>query len=143
MRVDLAFVALAVNPIGGILIAIPFAILELGYPAPLAVALSVPLAYVQVVVVDLAWSLLEQWSWFRRLLERRRSPRVERLIESRGAFVPTFALTPFVGPWVVMAFMRYARVPQRRIAAPVLLAILTTASVIATLCVLVPESFRR
>ena len=52
-------------------------------------------------------------------------------MEARGAFWPTFLLAPVLGPWVVMAFMRYAQVPQRRIALPVLLGILATATILA------------
>jgi hypothetical protein len=141
MSGDLAFITLAINPIGGLLIAIPFAILKLGYPAWLAVVEGVPLAYVQVIVVDLAWSLLRRWGAFNRFLERQRSPRIERLMASRGAFWSTFFVAPTAGPWVVMAFMRYAQVPQRKIALPVLLGISVVATIVAVLCVVVPQWF--
>jgi hypothetical protein len=138
---DLAFAALAANPVGGLTVAVPFAILRLHYPAWLAVATSFPLAYLQVPVVDAAWSLLVRLPVWRRFLARRRSARVERLVAARGAFWVTFLATPLLGPWLVMAFMRYAQVPQRRVAAPILCALAGTATVLAAACALIPGAF--
>ena len=140
---DLAYVVLAINPLGGLLVAIPMAMLTLGYPLWLAVATGVPLAYVQVTVVDVAWSQLMRMGWWRRLLERRRSPKIERLMASGGAFWSVVVLTPLVGPWAIMAFMRYAHVPQRRVALPILLGLTWIALCIAVACVVVPESMQR
>ena len=138
---DLAFLALAANPAGGLLVAVPFAILRLHYPAWLAVAASFPLAYLQVPAVDLGWSLLVRVPAWGRFLARRRSARIERLVAARGAFWVTFFATPFLGPWLVMAFMRYAQVPQRRVAAPILCALAVTASAVAGVCELIPRAF--
>jgi hypothetical protein len=138
---DIAFYALATNPIGGLLAAIPFAIFKLHYPAWRAVAIGVPLAYVQVLVIDAAWGLLAKVPSWTRLLERRRSPRVERLMAARGGFWITFLATPFVGPWLVMAFMRYARVTQLRVAVPILAALAVTAIGLAAGCVWIPTLF--
>jgi hypothetical protein len=138
---DVAFVALAANPFGGLLVAIPFAVLKLSYPPWLAVAAGVPLAYLQVVVIDGGWSLLARWPWWGRALERRRSARVERLLAARGAFWTTFVASPLVGPWLVMAFMRYAQVPQRRVALPILLAQACTAGAVSLVCVVMPRVF--
>jgi hypothetical protein len=138
---DLAFALLAANPVGGLLVAIPFAILKLHYPMWLAMVLGTPLAYLQVLVVDASWSLLARIHWWRGFLERRRTPRVERLVASRGGFWITFLLTPFLGPWLVMAFMRFAQVRQRRVALPILASLLCTAAVIATVCALAPRVF--
>lgn len=140
-RGDVAFVLLAINPVGGLLVAIPLALLQLGYPLWLAVVTGVPLAYVQVLAVDLGWSVLSRWTWWSRLLERRRSPRIERLMASGGAFWPIALVTPFVGPWAVMAFMRYARVPQRHVAAPILLALTLVALAVGAICLWVPGWF--
>lgn len=137
----LSFVFFATNPIGGLLVAIPFGILKLHYPAWVAALVGTPLAYVQVAVVDAAWSVLGRWPAWERFLIARRSKRVERLVASGGSFWVTFLATPFVGPWLVMAFMRYAQVRQRRIAVPVLCALLCTAAVIAAVCELVPRAF--
>lgn len=139
----LTFVALAINPIGGLVAAIPVAMLALSYPGWVAVAAGVPLAYVQVIVVDTCWSQLERWPAWRRMIEARRSARIARLMDSGGAFLPTLVLAPIIGPWVVMAFMRYAGVPQRRVAAPMLLGILWMAALLATACALVPSWFKR
>ncbi|HUB07484.1 MAG TPA: hypothetical protein VMB50_10810 [Myxococcales bacterium] len=138
---DLAFATLAANPVGGLLIAIPFGMLKLHYPAWLAVTAGVPLAYLQVPAVDVLWSTLERAGWWRRFLERRRSARVERLLASRGGFWITFAAAPFLGPWLVMAFMRYAQVPQRKVALPIVLALAATAAVVAAICLVVPDLF--
>lgn len=138
---DFAFLALAVNPVGGLLVAIPFAILKLHYSPWLAIAAGTPLAYVQVVVIDGGWSVLARWGAWRRFLERRRSPRIERLLASRGGFWITFLVTPFAGPWLVMAFMRYAQVRQRHVALPILAALACTAGVLAAACEVLPYLF--
>jgi hypothetical protein len=138
---DVAFAVLAANPFGGLLVAIPFATLKLHYPVWLSVAAGAPLAYLQVLVIDLAWSLLARAPAWGRFLERRRSPRVERLLASRGGFWITFFATPLLGPWLVMAFMRYAHVDQRRVALPILMALACTAAILAVACVLVPRVF--
>ena len=139
---DIAFVALAANPFGGLLVAVPLAVLKLHYPTWLATLVGAPLAYLQVVAVDLGWSLLARWPAWHRFLLARRSARIERLVASGGTFWVTFFATPFVGPWLVMAFMRYAQVDQRRIAAPVLCALVCTAMTVAELCELLPHAFR-
>ena len=139
---DWAFVTLAINPVGGLLVAIPFAMFELRYPAWLAVLAGTPLAYVQVLAVDLGWSQLVRLGAWNRLLARMRSPRVERLTASRGNFWLTLLFTPMLGPWLVMAFMRYAQVPQRRVAIPMLLGILVASTGLALVCTFVPALVR-
>lgn len=135
----LYYVLLSINPFGGMAIAIPFAILKLDYPAWLAIATGVPLSYVQVLAVDLGWSLLERWPRWREIVEKRRSERLERLAASGGAFIPTAILAPIVGPWVVMAVMRYARVPQSRVAAPILTGLTGVAVLITAVSAYVPS----
>lgn len=135
---DYAFVTLAVNPIGGLLVAIPFAVFKLGYPAWLAVIAGTPLAYVQVLAVDLGWTWLARIPGWHRFLERRRSPRVERLVAAGGRFWITLVLAPLLGPWLVMAFMRYAQVPQRKVALPILLGLSVIATAIGLACALAP-----
>lgn len=138
---DLSYFLIAAQPFGGILVSIPLGYFSLDYPLWFLFVSSPPLAYVQVVVVDLLWTQLERWPRLRAFLDRRRSPRVERLLASRGAFWPTFTLTPLVGPWVIMAFMRYARIPQRRIALPILLSLTTVTVAVLAACTLVPHWF--
>jgi hypothetical protein len=138
---DLAFALLATNPFGGLLVAIPFAVLKLHYPIWLATAVGAPLAYLQVVVVDAGWSLLARIPGWQRFIERRRNPRIRRLVASRGAFWITFFATPLVAPWLVMAFMRYAQVGQRRVALPILASLACTAAALAWVCVLAPRAF--
>ena len=50
------------------------------------------------------------------------------VIGSRGAFWVTFATTPILGPWMVMALMRWAGVSQRRVA-PAILSSLTVTDI--------------
>jgi hypothetical protein len=138
---DLAFALLAANPFGGLLVAIPFAVLKLHYPMWLATVVGAPLAYFQVVVVDVGWSLLARIPGWQRFIERRRSARIGRLVASRGGFWITFFATPLVAPWLVMAFMRYAQVRQRRVALPILGSLACTAAILAWACVLVPRAF--
>lgn len=139
----IAFALLAANPVGGLLIAIPFAVLQLDYAPWLTVVLGVPLAYLQVFVIDLSWSRLERLGWWQRLLQKSRGKWAQRLVQSRGAFWITFAATPVLGPWLVMALMRWIGVPQRRVALALVTSMLTAATVLATLCVFVPAVFSK
>ena len=75
----------SVNPIGGLLVSLPLAIFKLHWPAWFAVVLGVPLAYVQVLVVDLFWQRLLAWSFFTRQVEKRRSVRLEKILAHRYA----------------------------------------------------------
>jgi hypothetical protein len=140
---DWAFIAMAINPIGGLLVALPFAILELGYRPWVALVIGTPLAYVQVIAVDLSWSALARIPWWNRWLERRKSPRIQRLIDSRGGFWITMVTAPLLGPGLVMAFMRYAHIPHRRVAVPIFLGIASGAIVLTGICVFVPRLFAR
>lgn len=137
----IAFVLLAINPIGGLLAAIPFALLKLDYAPWAVVVAGVPLSYLQVVVVDAGWTQFERWAWWRRLIERSRGKWAQRLIASRGSFWITYLATPFLGPWLVMALMRWAGVAQRVVAVPILLSLITTSVIIAGLCVFIPTLF--
>jgi hypothetical protein len=128
-----AFAAIAANPIGGLPVAIPFAIFKLHYPAWLAAVSGVPFAYLQVLAVDASWSRLERTSWWLPFLERRRGRWAERLMASNGGFWVSFFST-YLGPWATMAFARYAKVPQRKVAPPILCALLTCAAVVAAGC---------
>ena len=138
---DLIYIALAINPIGGLALAIPYAVIKLRYPAWLVLLTGIPLAYVQVVVVDVGWTTLARWPRLWSLIERRRSERLERLAASGGAFISTAVLAPIVGPWLIMAVMRYARVPQRRVVAPILLGISVTAAATTMLSAYAPSFF--
>lgn len=136
---DLAFAALALNPIGGLTAAIPFGVFKLHQPAWLLWMVGMPLAYVQVIAVDVFWSQLVRWPWWNGFLARRRSPRVERLVNSNGSFWLTALLSPFIGPWLVMAFMRYAQVPHRRVALPLFLGLAWNSGAVALGCVFLPR----
>ncbi len=138
----IAFALMAANPIGGLNVAIPFALLKLDFSPVPTVAIGVPLGYVQVLVVDACWSWLEKLGWWRRLIERSRGRWAQRLVASRGAFWVTFAATPILGGWLVMALMRWAGVPQRKIALAILSSLFLVYSVLAALCIFVPAAFK-
>ncbi len=137
------FVGLAINPFGGLLFAIPYAKLVIGMSPWIAALVGVPLAYVQVIVVDLLFTTLQRVGWWNRLIERRRTPRVERLASSPHMFWILAAFGAFMGPWLVMAVMRYARVPQRRIAIPILISLSWNAAGIALASVYAPRLLPR
>jgi hypothetical protein len=141
MSAHIAFALMAANPIGGLTVAIPFALLKLDFAPVPTVMVGVPLGYLQVLVVDGCWSWLEKLTWWRRLVERSRGKWAERLVASRGAFWVTFAATPILGGWLVMALMRWAGVRQRRVAPAILSSLLVASSAIAALCVFVPAAF--
>jgi len=137
------FAALAINPLGGLMIAIPVAMLKFHWSPWPVLAAGIPLAYVQVVAVDGLWFLLEKWPAFLRFLERRQSPRLSRLVKSRGAFWSTVVVAPLAGPWLVMALMRFAGVKQRTVGPPIFLGLVWNGSAIAAGCALLPQLFAR
>jgi hypothetical protein len=49
------------------------------------------------------------------------------------------AFGAFMGPWLVMAVMRYSKVPQRRIALPILISLSWNAAGIALASVYAPR----
>jgi hypothetical protein len=136
---DLWFALLSYNPFGGLLVSIPFAVFHLKYSAMTALVAGVPFAYMQVPTVDVFWNQLNKWERFKRFVEGKRSPRIEKMMESKGAFWPILIFSPIVGPWLVMAFMRYANVPQRRVAAPLFLGLTWVGVLIASACVFLPQ----
>jgi hypothetical protein len=139
----LGFVGLAVNPFGGLLFAVPYAKLVLGISPWIAAVVGVPLAYVQVVVVDLFFTTLLKFDWWHRLIQRRRTPRLERIVSSPHMFWLIALLGAFMGPWLVMAVMRYAQVPQRRIALPMLISLSWNAAAIALATIYAPRLLPR
>lgn len=138
---DLTYITLSMSPVGGLFASIPWAVFKLDYPLWLIVLTCPPLTYVQVVVVDLAWTQLSRWGRVQRMLEGKRSPRIEKLLGSGGAFWPVLLATPVLGAWVVMAFMRFAHVRQRQVALPIFLALTGVTLAVAVACYLVPAWF--
>jgi hypothetical protein len=117
------FVILAINPFGGVLFAIPYAQGVLHISPFLAAAMGWPLSYVQVLFVDLLWHVLWRWERWQRLIERKRTPRLQRMASSRSSFWLILLFGAFVGPWLVMAVMRFSNVPHRKIALPLALSL--------------------
>jgi len=136
---ELWFALLSYNPFGGLLVSIPYAVFHLEYSAVTALVAGVPFAYLQVPTIDLFWNQFSRWERFRRFVEGKRSPRVEKMVQSKGAFWPIVLLSPVVGPWLVMAFMRYAHVPQRKVAAPLFLGLTWVGVLIALACAFLPQ----
>lgn len=139
---ELGFVLLAANPFAGLFVAIPFATFQLEYPAWVAALAGTPLAFLQVPFVDLGFDRLSRWPRWRNFIERRRSVRIERLIQSGGAFWPTLVIAPLIGPWILMALMRYGGVPMRRVALPMFLGLGWMAALVAAVCMAAPEVFK-
>jgi hypothetical protein len=137
----LSYIFMSINPFGGLFISVPFAVFQLKYPVWLIFLSAVPCSYVQVVLVDLGWNQLNRSARFRAVLERKRSARIERLVASGGAFWPTVMLAPFIGPWVVMAFMRYSGVRQRRVCLPILLSMSVVAIATLAICLYAPHLY--
>ncbi|MFI5296720.1 MAG: hypothetical protein ACHREM_01370 [Polyangiales bacterium] len=131
------------NPIGGLVVAIPFAVFTLHYPAWVAWASGVPLAYVQVIAIDVFWTQLIRMRWWCAFLERRRSPRVEKLVASKERFWTTVVVSPIIGPWLVMAFMRYAQIRHRAVALPLLLGLAWSSGALALACAFLPRLFHQ
>lgn len=138
---DWVYIGQSINPIAGLLASVPWAILKLHYPLWVVIVSGPPLAYVQVIVADLLYSALRRLSYVNRLLEKKRSPWVEKLLASNGSFLTVFIATPLVGPWLVILVMRYANIGQRQVAIPILLALTFVALSIGVLCTTLPSFF--
>jgi hypothetical protein len=140
---DWTYLLMAVSPVGGLLVAIPWGVFEREYPWLVLVTSGPPLAYLQVVIVDTAFHQLERLAFWRDLLTKRRNARIDRLLQSGGSFWPVFMLTPLVGPWFIMGVMRYAGIPQRRIALPIFASLMVLTALLVAACVSVPGWFGR
>ena len=55
---------------------------------------------------------------FVELVDKRRSPRLEQMLESRWASLWIAAISPWVGPWMVMAFSRFAQRGLKHVGLP-------------------------
>ena len=139
----IAFVLASINPIGGLMVSLPLAIFKLHWPAWFAVLLGVPLAYVQVIVVDLFWQRLLAWPTWTRLVERRRSPRLEQILAHRYAPWLLAVASPWLGPWLVMAVARFGGRRQSQLALPLLFGLTYVGIGIAAICVYAPKWLAR
>jgi hypothetical protein len=134
----LVFVLSALNPFGGAFFAIPFAIFKLGWSPWFAGVLTIPLIYVQVVVVDLLWDRLLRWPRAAEFFERRRSSRLERVLERKdsGLWLAVFGV--WLGCWLVMAMARFAGYRQRKVALPLLFGISYLVAITVVVCLYAP-----
>lgn len=133
------FVLAALNPFGGLFIAVPVAIFKLGWPPWLAVALSVPLAFVQVLAVDLLWERLSRWPWWVRTVEKKRSKKLTDLLARNDAKLWLSLFGVWIGPTVVTAVARYAGHSVHRVALPLLFGLFYVAVGTAVVCRLAPQ----
>ena len=136
-----SFVFFSVWPVPGIVASIPLAILKLDYPPLIVPLVATPLAFIQVLLVDVAWTQLQRLKPVRNVLEKKRSPRLDRILQSGGSFWPVFLGTPFLGPGLVMIFMRYANISLKKVGVPIFLSIFAVALVLTALCVFIPAWF--
>src|SRR2546423_7239214 len=85
------------NPLVGIAGAVPLAIGVLKLPVPGVAAMIVPVNLLQIALMHFVWKSLLARPRIRAWVERRRSPRVEALLDRRGAFVAAVAATFVLG----------------------------------------------
>ncbi len=135
----IAFVIAGLNPFGGMFVAIPIGVFKLMWPAWVAVLIAIPLAYTQVIAVDLLWSRLAAWPAFMELITKRRSPRLDALLERRDANVWLTLLSPWLGPWFVMAVARFSGRSFRSVGVPLFLGLSYVAVMVGAMCVLAPH----
>ena len=134
-----AFVVVAINPFGGLFLAVPLAIFELQWSPALAVAIAVPLSYVQVLAVDLGWDSLQRWEGLMRFVEKKRSDRLESALRARWAPVWITLMSPWIGPWLVMAVMRFGKMPRGRAFLPLFLGLAWVGTLTGVVCVYAPD----
>lgn len=127
------------NPFGGLFVGVPIAIFKLGWPPWLAVALGVPLAYVQVLAVDMLWERLSRWRWWTELIEKRRSERLTNMLARDDAKIWLALFGVWAGPWLVTAVARFAGHGLKRVGLPLLFGITYVGIGIAVVCRLAPD----
>lgn len=133
------FVLTAINPWGGVFVAMPIALFKLDWPAWFAVLVAIPLGYVQVVVVDVLWERLMRWPRWSEMLAKRRSERLTNLLARDDAKLWLAIFGVWFGPWLVAAFARFAGHAVRRVALPLLFGISYITVGTAIVCKLAPE----
>jgi hypothetical protein len=133
------FAIACVNPFGGLMVGIPIAVFKLDWPPWIAVALGVPLAYLQVVAVDLLWERLLAWPWWMRMIEKRRSQRLTDLLARDDAKIWLALFGVWAGPWLVTALARFSGHSVRRVALPLLFGLTYVGIGVAVACRLAPQ----
>ncbi|MDB4987923.1 MAG: hypothetical protein JWN04_3101 [Myxococcaceae bacterium] len=135
------FVLAGLNPFAGLFMAVPFAIFKMEWPPWLAVVTAVPLAFAQVIVVDVLWERLIAWPWFRGVIEKRRNEKMTNLLARDDAKLWLSILGVWAGPWLVTAFARFAGHSVGRVALPMLFGLTYIAVGTAAVCKLAPQLF--
>jgi hypothetical protein len=133
------FVLACINPFGGMFVSMPIALYKLEWPPWFACALGIPLAYVQVVVVDVLWERLMAWPWWVRLIEKRKSEKLTDLLARDNAKIYLAIFGVWAGPWLVMAVARFAGHTRGRVALPLLFGITYVTIGVAAVYKLAPQ----
>lgn len=133
------FVLSALNPFGGAFLAIPLAIFKLDWSPWLVGALTIPLIYVQVAVVDVFWDRLLAWPRARAFLEKHKSVRIEHLLHRRDAWFWLAVFGVWAGCWVVMAMARFGGHRQSKVALPLLFGITYMVAIVILICLYAPQ----
>jgi hypothetical protein len=136
------FVINAINPWGGMFVAMPIAIYKLDWPAWFACLLGIPLGFVQVIVVDRMWERSLRWPFWVRLLEKRRSERLTNWLARDDAKLWLALFGVWFGPWLVTAFARFSGHQVGRVALPLLFGITYVAIATAAVCKIAPEMLK-
>lgn len=133
------FVLVGLNPFGGLFLAIPIALFKLQYPAAVALFAAVALAFVQVLVVDFFWQRLAGWERFMAFVQTKRSERLEGYLDSRWAPLWIALVSPWVGPWLIMALSRFAQKKLTTVGLPLLAGLLYVGVITTGLCLFAPQ----
>jgi hypothetical protein len=136
---EVLFVLSALNPFGGAFLAIPLAIFKLGWNPWFVWAVTIPLIYAQVIVVDVLWDRLLAWPRAARFLESKKSPKLEAILggKNSGLWLSLFGV--WAGCWLVMAAARFAGYRQSKVALPLLFGISYLVAIAVVICLYAPE----
>ncbi len=118
--------------------AIPLAIFQLEWSPWFVGLVTVPLVYVQVAVVDLLWDKLLSWPKARDFLQKRKSEKIERLLNRKYAGLWLAVFGVWAGCWLVMAMARFGGHRQSKVALPLLFGITYMVAAAVLICLYAP-----
>ena len=124
----------AMNPLMGLVGAIPLGIVVLKL-APVGVgALAGPVSFVQIVLLHGLWEWLRRRPRLAAWLDRRRSERVEALLDRRGVFLAAIVATTLIGALPCYITLRYLGFGFGRFWTAILLAQVAFGWAVAGIC---------
>ncbi len=133
------FVLAALNPFGGAFLAVPLAIFKLEWSPWFVGAVTIPLVYAQVAAVDLLWDKLLAWPRAHEFLEKRKSVKLERLLDRKDASLWLSIFGVWAGCWLVMAMARFGGHRQSKVALPLLFGITYMVVAVVLICLYAPD----